>query len=338
VDALLIRAWLGPGEPAIPILDDASVALAREAVRTAGAEAGFGRTAIESAAVVASELARNQLAHARGGRVAIRRIERDGVAGLEIVAADRGSGIEDPPRALTDGTSTKGTLGVGLPAARRLAQEMDFDVRMGEGTCIWARLFASPVARAPEVAILGRPHPGEHVSGDQATFVREGATVTFAVVDGLGHGPLARAAADRAIETIRGCAATELTAIIARCDAALPGTRGAVLALGRVGPGEMQHVGVGNVVTRVERRTGSRSFTGSAFVLGGTRGSSRPVQLERAPLEPRDVVIAFTDGLTTRASLGDGVGIAHEPPLVIATWLLTRFARDNDDALVLVVK
>ena len=48
-----------------------------------------------------------------------------------------------------------------LPAA----DEVDIDVRLGEGTCVWARKFASPVPKAREVAIFGRPCEGEAVSG-----------------------------------------------------------------------------------------------------------------------------------------------------------------------------
>ena len=80
----------------IPILDDASISVARERVRQFVGEVGLSRDVIESIATAATELVRNQLLHASGGRFAVRSIERGGLRGLELVAADRGSGLANP--------------------------------------------------------------------------------------------------------------------------------------------------------------------------------------------------------------------------------------------------
>src|SRR4051794_31582412 len=99
MDALLIERWMH-GLDAVPTIDVASVSLARQRAREEGAAAGLGAAVIESAALVASELATNQLAHARRGQIAVRRIARAGVGGVEIVAADLGPGIARLERAL----------------------------------------------------------------------------------------------------------------------------------------------------------------------------------------------------------------------------------------------
>ncbi|HEX7702527.1 MAG TPA: ATP-binding protein, partial [Kofleriaceae bacterium] len=160
-----VTAWLR-GVDTIPILDDASISVAREHVRRLGGEVGLVQEVTETVAIAATELVRNQLVHARGGRFAVRAIERGGVRGLELVAADRGPGLADPRRALEGTISTGGGLGSGIASVHRLMDELDFDIRLGEGTCIWARKFTGPVPYRSELAILGRPCEGETESGD----------------------------------------------------------------------------------------------------------------------------------------------------------------------------
>ena len=131
---------------------------------------------------------------ARLGEMAIRRIERGGVPGIEVLAQDRGKGIVDPTVALAGGDARAepgAGLGIGLGGVYRLADEVDFDVRQGEGTFIAARKFSEPVRRQ-EVAVLARPRPGEEEGGDEALFAWQGDDLFLAVADGLGHGPAAR--------------------------------------------------------------------------------------------------------------------------------------------------
>ena len=63
--------------------------------------------------------------------------------GVKVVARDEGPGIEDLERALTDGYTTGGGLGLGLPGARRLVDEFDIDTGPGKGTTVtlikWAQ-------------------------------------------------------------------------------------------------------------------------------------------------------------------------------------------------------
>lgn len=336
--ALLIDGWLH-GLDAFPTIDGASVSLARETARAVAADVGLAKEIGEAAALVASELANNQLAHARLGQIAVRPLHRAGVYGVEVVAADRGPGIADPSRALAGAGPSERSLGAGLSIARRTADELDLDVRAGEGTCVRARFFGRETPRRREVAILGRPAVDEAVSGDGAAFVRTEDALLVAVVDGLGHGPLAQDASVAAVDAVLANAYESLTAILDACHAALASTRGAVVTLIRVDErtGRLEHVSVGNVVARVERRTGSQSFVGTSFVLGSP-GPRRPPRVEHADLGPGDVLLVFTDGFVTRTSLADDPELLHEPAVTIAQRVMDRFARDNDDATVLVAK
>lgn len=138
---VLIARWLGSESQPIPIYDEASVSSAREHVRDAGKRANLPKELVESVALIASELTHNQLSHAKQGYFPVKPIEREGVKGLEVIAADMGPGIPQPALAIKDRVSTEGSLGAGLGAVCRIADEVEFDNRIEEGVCVIARKF-----------------------------------------------------------------------------------------------------------------------------------------------------------------------------------------------------
>ena len=76
-------------------------------------------------------MARNAVKFARGGQVELSAAERGGRRGIAVRVRDTGPGIADPAAALRDGVSTAGSLGLGLPGARRLMD--DFAIESGPG-------------------------------------------------------------------------------------------------------------------------------------------------------------------------------------------------------------
>lgn len=329
--------WL-QGEEALPILDEASVAVARQATRDRAAAHGLSAVGAERLALVVSELAHNQLAHARRGWIALRPIARGGVPGVEVVAADSGPGIADPAGALRGGHSTAGTLGVGLSGVRRTAAEMDLDVRRGEGTCVTARVFDAPVPRRREVGVYGRPHPDERTSGDGALFVRRDDALVLGVCDGLGHGEPARDAARAATSALRRHAALSPGEQLAACDRALGGTRGAVMTILHVDDreGRIDAASAGNVTTILAHHRSERRLGGLSTTLGGARPAR--FATERTAIDPRDVIVVFTDGLSSRSTLADDRDLWFQHPAAVAQRLVERFARATDDVLVAVVR
>ncbi len=336
----LVDRWLG-GSPALIILDEASVAVAREAARAAGAAAGLDTVVRERLAAVISELGHNQRRHAGGGAIALRPVQRCGVAGVEIVAADRGPGIADPARALSGslaGVSERG-LGVGLSAVLRQSDEVDLDVRVGGGTCVRARIFAATVPRS-EIGIIGRAGPSDPISGDDALAVRDGDHLLVAVADGLGHGPAARDAAARAVAALLDNPADSLPELLARCDTRLTGTRGAVLSVARLelGRGLLEHAAIGNVATRVVSADGaSRPLLAQNGTIGVGQARKRH-HVETMAFAPPQLLIMVTDGVVTRVDLSQDLVLLRQHPMVIADALLTRFGRGTDDATVLVAR
>ena len=131
-------------ESRIAIESDADVVTARQQARELAAELELSSTDQTLLATAISEVARNITHYATRGEVTLRIVrDGDGRSGIEVLAVDRGPGIEDIERALQDGYTTGGGLGLGLPGARRLVDEFDIQSTPNEGTTVrlvkWAR-------------------------------------------------------------------------------------------------------------------------------------------------------------------------------------------------------
>ncbi len=323
----------------IEVRDDASASEARLAVRARAEGLQLPAKKLELLVAAASELAFNQLHHARFGEITVRTVYSGEVAGLEVVAADRGDGLRDAPAALAGRLTGKG-LGVGLAAVRRAADELDVDVRRGEGTRLAIRCWATPPVPRPELAIEGRPYPGEPRSGDDGVFLRTATGFVAAVADGLGHGPAARLASERAIDVVREHVDEPLPDILRHTHMALHGTRGCAMSVVRHDTleGTVQVCGVGNIDTMV-LTTGSErlSHVPQAGTLGVRSMSARP-RVTTLDFLTGGALIMATDGMPQRAGVGRIPGLVRHAPSWIAHHLVTEHARSTDDVLVLVAR
>ena len=127
----------------VRIRDDSDVAMARKLVRETALSCGLQHVAGEALATAVSELAHNILAHAVEGEVCVGEATREGRRGVLVVARDRGRGIPDVDTAMTDGYTSTGTLGLGLPSARRLVDELEVITAANRGTTIILRKWAA---------------------------------------------------------------------------------------------------------------------------------------------------------------------------------------------------
>jgi len=83
----------------------------------------------------ASELVRNMIRYAGGGEVLCEVVSATVLqTGIRLTFIDKGPGIKDIEKAMTDGFSTGKSLGIGLPGARRLVNVFDISSEMGKGT------------------------------------------------------------------------------------------------------------------------------------------------------------------------------------------------------------
>jgi serine/threonine-protein kinase RsbT len=120
----------------VPIKSERDIVLARQKGRAMAIEIGFSVSDATLIATAISELARNIVAYAREGMISMNAIYNSKREGLLIVASDEGPGIADIPRALRDGFSTSGSLGIGLPGVRRLMDEFEMASQPGAGTIV----------------------------------------------------------------------------------------------------------------------------------------------------------------------------------------------------------
>jgi serine/threonine-protein kinase RsbT len=113
------------------VAGDADVAAAARAAHEEAEGCGLSRVEAQHVATAVSEVARNAVKYAGGGEVELAPVERAGRRGVAVTVRDGGPGIADVEAALRDGVSTGGSLGFGLPGARRLMD--DFEIRSGPG-------------------------------------------------------------------------------------------------------------------------------------------------------------------------------------------------------------
>ncbi len=339
MEALLIEEWLRDLDPVF-VIDDASLSLVRERVKATAAEGGVASEIADRAVLVATELGRNHLRHARSGRIGVHVVRRGEHRGLELVAADRGPGLVDVATAIDAMPRAEGTLGVGIGAIRRLSSEVDFDIRLGEGMQVRARLFDRAAPRRREVGIYGRPHEEEKVSGDHARAHRKGDALVLSVCDGLGHGPLARDASVAAMQVFDERADDAPAHILEACHQALGATRGVVMAVCRVAEdtGTLATASAGNIDVQICTARSVRRIGGSSAVVGGRRGPPIKVRADLVPFTDGELVIVTTDGISSKMSIEDDVALVRAHPIVVAQRILERFGRANDDALVLVAR
>ncbi|MGH9263988.1 MAG: anti-sigma regulatory factor [Acidimicrobiales bacterium] len=129
-------------EERIPIDADGDIVTARTRAKEVAATLGFSRTGQTLIAAAVSEIARNIVVYAGSGEIVLRPERGEGRWGLVVVATDRGPGIADLDLALTDGYSSVGSLGVGLPGSRRLMDTFEVDSVVGRGTTVTMRKWA----------------------------------------------------------------------------------------------------------------------------------------------------------------------------------------------------
>lgn len=317
--------------------DPSAIGEARRFLRRHGAEAGFSEEDAERAALIASELGTNLIRHATGAGDLVLRVTSEGThggeRGLEILAMDRGPGIPDPARALADGYTSRGGIGIGLGAVRRAADR--FDLHTGpRGTVVFARVGV-PASEGPRIGALQMPKPGEQACGDRWTVRRDGAVVALLVVDGLGHGI---EAAEAATEAVRAFSAAPPPAETLRTlHSALATTRGAAAFVLRLDleRRRVRSAGIGNVTAFFATPSERRSLLSFPGIVGHRVGRIREQEHEI----PDSVhFVLATDGLRSDLSFVDEPGAAGRDPALQAGLFLRDFERGTDDATVVVAR
>ena len=301
---------------------------------------GFDETRTGQLAIVITEAATNIVKHAIEGEILLRSLEADGRMGVEVIAIDRGPGMGNVTLRMEDGHSTAGTYGVGLGAIGRLAQEFDVYSVDGQGTVLMMVVWADGLSvrgGAWEVGAVCLPLPGEDACGD-AWDIGEGREgVTICVADGLGHGPDAALTSDPAVALAPLHPGLPPSELMVLAHERLRGTRGAALAIAVIDPDKHQlsFAGVGNISGCIFAEGQRRHLMSHNGIVGS---NLRKVQHFAHPFPDGAMVILHSDGIATRWDIDTYPGLVFRHPSLIAAVLYRDFARQRDDAMVVVVR
>jgi len=172
--------------------------------------------------------------------------------------------------------------------------------------------------------------------GDAVGFWQLDGTTVLYVIDGLGHGPKAEAAAQAAIASLEPQATKSFQKIFSDADEALRSTRGVAMGVARIdeSSGLLTYAGIGN--TRIVfGKQRMKSFYSSPGIVGGGYGH---LDEEQHRLMDGDMVLMYTDGLTTEINFGAYDTALHANPARLAERILHDASRGTDDAGVLVYR
>jgi anti-sigma regulatory factor (Ser/Thr protein kinase) len=319
----------------IPITHASDIAAARRAGQRLADAAGFDDVRAGQLALVITESATNILKHAGDGNLVLSCVHAGDVQGIDVLAIDAGPGIANIGQALRDGNSSTGTSGTGLGALYRLSDQFDVYALRGKGAVFFMRLWRTP---SPDLHLasggISLPLAGETENGDAWAVATLRQHTALLMVDGLGHGPLAAAAASAAVATLELQPALRPAEQIHACHAALRGTRGAALALALYdAPARQLHfAGIGNVSACIMDTNGRRQLTSYNGIVGH---NLRKVQEFTLDCAPGALIVMATDGIGTQWDLNQYPGLGVCDTSVVAAVLHRDFARARDDASVL---
>jgi serine/threonine-protein kinase RsbT len=130
------RAPIVAKEASFALRSTADVVAARRGVREWAQELDLSVVDLTKVVTAASELARNAVVHGGGGVMCLQVVRAGDREGLRVIFKDHGPGIGQIERAMQDGYTSVGGMGIGLPGAKRLVNEFDLSSTPSEGTCV----------------------------------------------------------------------------------------------------------------------------------------------------------------------------------------------------------
>ncbi|HUR66889.1 MAG TPA: ATP-binding protein [Chitinophagaceae bacterium] len=317
--------------------------IVRSELRKLAIEGGFSGHRLGEIELIIAEVTSNLVKHAIKGGILLARILKEDGGGFELIAIDDGPGIKLTAKMMEDGQTTKGTLGQGLGAIKRLSDLFDIYSMVGWGTIVFSRSYIKknkPITPGVfEINGISVAKKDEVKCGD-AWSVRENENyIKIAMIDGLGHGASAHNAATIAVEAARLYPSNNPVNELRHMHDSLKKTRGAVVNITHLDKRNKQLVysGVGNISMKVL----SPGNVKACFSYNGIVGHILPASLNNHNLvwnEQLDVVVMHSDGITTRWDLSKYPGILQRHGSVVSAVLYKDHDRGTDDSTVIVGK
>ncbi|GAB6044082.1 SpoIIE family protein phosphatase [Endothiovibrio diazotrophicus] len=326
-----------------PIAGDSSQILVRSKLRAVGRRMGFSDLKRERMELVATEILTNQYKYACGSGL-IQLWEWNGpMPALDLFALDYGPGIDDLELARSDGFTTSGTLGKGIGAIHRLADESALYSRPTEsaaggwhGVAVWVRFHLREPEPLPyQIGLFLRAYQDAIHNGDCICVDFDAEQLRWLHMDGLGHGlEAAKAVAD--MGTVLERERTPI-GVMARASETLRGTRGAVGIFGELDTASRQArvCGVGDMTAALLSSEGRRNIQFSPGVLGHSHRSCETTEHE---LGRETLLLTASDGLRRNWEPVGFPGLFQLHPQMVAYLLGNVAGRSNDDKSIFLVR
>jgi anti-sigma regulatory factor (Ser/Thr protein kinase) len=332
----------GVGAPPLSALhaiqDQLHVSTVRLRATAMGRAHGLDAAAAERLSIVVTELATNIARHAGTGHIVLRPVGEYETGSIEILALDKGPGIADMGRAMRKG---------GLAGIKQVADVFDIYSQVGRGTAVVAHVGAQTGQSATRcyaesvihecLGVVCVPLDGEEECGDAWAVDVVPGRLTALLVDGLGHGPGAAAAALAAMSAFRAAAAEAPEIMLCSLHTALRATRGAALSVTVVDQSRRtaRFCGVGNVDGRVVTADTDRHLIPQNGIVGHAMPRTKAADVAW-PTDAR--LVMHSDGISSRWHTDRYPGLLARHPALLAGVLYRDWARARDDATVLVLR
>jgi anti-sigma regulatory factor (Ser/Thr protein kinase) len=329
----------------VAVADASAVGECRRSAQALAEGYGFDDLSTGRISIIATEIATNILRHAGTGTVLIQMLDDTVEPELEILGIDRGPGMTNIDNCMRDGFSTGGSAGNGLGAVARLSMTFDVFSAPGQGTVLLSRSTRAPresraaqtTKPALEIGAISVAVAGEIECGDSWRIADGGAVIGLLMADGLGHGPAAAEAARAAVSAFVLKPFDPPASIMTSVHRAASGTRGVAAACALLHPDEatVDYAGIGNICGSVVTDGRQRGMVSHNGTLG--MQLLRTQQFEyQWPID--SLVVLHSDGLSSRWNLELYPGLIQRHAAIIAGILYRDFARERDDATVIVAR
>jgi serine phosphatase RsbU (regulator of sigma subunit) len=193
---------------------------------------------------------------------------------------------------------------------------------------------------AMNTGYAARALKGETLCGDVGAWWQWPQRRVLALADGLGHGPAAHHAAQKAMQCIARHGQCSCVDLFAACNDSLIDTRGAVLAIALIDQtSNLLTLGsIGNIRAILLQPDSHVRLGAGRGIVGAGYTWTQPDQVL---LAPGDTLVMFSDGIDDIdgiAGLCNCLDGAQETPQMLAEKILASCACATDDASVLVYR
>jgi len=245
---------------------------------------------------------------------------------------------------MEDGYSTKGSLGIGLGAVKRLMSDFELNSKNGVkkklfGTKIVTRKYISQKREIykddmirTHFGIFTRSKFGEEYNGDGYYLKYFDKKTLAVVIDGLGHGKSASEATVKTHQYLEENYDKPLKVIITDLHERLKRTRGVAISLAIIDDAKctLEYLAIGNVLTKKYNQRDSKTFVNYNGTLGHALRSFKVIEY---PWPKGSVLIITSDGISSKY---EPQNIYGRNPIIIANSILKNYGKVHDDATVLV--